>query len=84
LRRRLDAELRALGLRVHPSEAPFVLAALGPGRTAGGLRRALLERHGILLRDAASFGLPNHVRVAARPPEELHRLTVSLKEELRR
>lgn len=78
----LEAGLRALDLRVHPSETTYVLVDLGPRRTGAGLRRALLERHGVLVRDAASFGLPHHVRIAARSPADVDRLLGAIKKEL--
>lgn len=62
--------LERLGLRCVPSRAGFWLVEVGSGRQA---RDALLRR-GILIRDAASFGLPNYVRIAARPLDECERL----------
>jgi histidinol-phosphate aminotransferase len=80
-RDRTTAQLRALGLAPLPSAAPFVLVPV-PGATA--LRARLLARHGILVRDCASFGLPDHVRIAARPPDDSARLVTALREELLR
>ena len=82
-RARLEAGLRRLDLRVHPSETTYVLADLGPRRTGARLRRVLLERHRVLVRDAASFGLPHHVRIAARSAPDTDRLLVALEKELR-
>jgi len=83
-RTRLCERLSALGLRVYPSGAPYVLAALD-GRTTGAeLRMRLLRNHGILVRDTASFGLPDHVRLAARPAPEVDRLIAALERELPR
>jgi histidinol-phosphate aminotransferase len=59
-----------LGYRVQPSEANFVLVWVGDGRK---FRRTLMA-HGLVVRDAASFGLPEHVRVACRLPEECQHL----------
>ncbi|HEY8476444.1 MAG TPA: hypothetical protein VIN09_06220, partial [Chloroflexota bacterium] len=36
--------------------------------------RAQLLRRGLLVRDCRSFGLPAHVRIAARPLDACHRL----------
>jgi histidinol-phosphate/aromatic aminotransferase/cobyric acid decarboxylase-like protein len=83
-RERLERVVRALGLAVHPSESTYALVALGPGRTGRELRQALLERHRILVRDATSFGLPHHVRIAARPAADTERLGAALKQELAR
>jgi histidinol-phosphate aminotransferase len=53
----------------------FFLAAVGDART---LSARLLEEHAIRVRDCTSFGLPGHVRMAARTPEENNRLWVAL------
>jgi histidinol-phosphate/aromatic aminotransferase/cobyric acid decarboxylase-like protein len=77
--------LRDLGIRPHPSRATYVLADLGSHASDGAhLRRALLARHGILIRDATSFGLPHHVRIAARPAPDQARLIHALGKELTR
>jgi hypothetical protein len=44
----------------------------------------LLTRHRILVRDATSFGLSRHIRVAARSAQEHERLRVALARELHR
>jgi len=74
-----EALVDALGLRTHPSDTIFTLVRVG--RSASELRRRLLARHGVLVRDATSFGLPEHVRLAARPSFE--RLALALRKELR-
>lgn len=80
--RALAAELRALNLRVHPSDTIYVLVDLGPGVAATDLRRRLLARHLVLVRDATNFGLPHHIRVAARPTPERERFVRALRQEL--
>jgi histidinol-phosphate/aromatic aminotransferase/cobyric acid decarboxylase-like protein len=80
-RARLEAELTRLGLRFHPSDTVYSLVDLG-GRAATSFRRRLLERHAISIRDATSFGLPGHVRIAACPQTSLLRLTRALTQEL--
>ena len=45
-----------------------------PGVCAG----ACFGEHGILVRDCASFGLPDHVRLAARPAADRERLLTAL------
>jgi histidinol-phosphate/aromatic aminotransferase/cobyric acid decarboxylase-like protein len=72
------AGLTALGLAALPSVAPYVAFEVAD---AAALRKRLLV-HGIVVRDCASFGLPRHIRVAARPAEERARLMVALEEEL--
>src|SRR5205807_855077 len=66
-RERLVRALAAHGLEAVPSEAPFVLAHAGS--RAEGIVRALAHRR-IAVRWCASFGLPEHLRVAVRPPGE--------------
>jgi histidinol-phosphate aminotransferase len=74
--------LERLGLTCVPSRASFWLVEVGPGepggRGGGALVRDALLRRGILVRDAASFGLPSYIRVAARPLEECERLLGAL------
>jgi histidinol-phosphate aminotransferase len=66
----LTTGFRKLGYPVQPSSANFVLVQVGDAPT---FRRALLP-HGMVLRDCTSFGLPEHVRIACRLPEQCHRL----------
>lgn len=81
LRSHLDATLRDCGLSPFPSSTIFSLVPL-PQAT---LRcRALASDYGILLRDARSFGLENHVRIVARPEPEQQRLAEALHEILGR
>jgi len=69
-RRLLTGGLKHLGFEVEPSMANFVLVHVGDGRR---FRRALLP-HGFVVRDCASFALPDCVRIACRLPEECQRL----------
>jgi histidinol-phosphate aminotransferase len=62
----LAEELRPLGWRVLPSAANFLLVEVGD---AAAITRAL-RAAGIYVRDCTSFGLPRHVRLAARPLAE--------------
>ena len=72
LRADLVAVLDAHGLAPQPSDANWVLCANGAGL------RDKLARHGVLVRDCASFGLPDHVRVAAPDERGLARLEEAL------
>jgi histidinol-phosphate/aromatic aminotransferase/cobyric acid decarboxylase-like protein len=74
-RDRLAAGLRALGLAPLPTATTFCLVPVPDG---GRLRRTLLERHRILVRDCASFGLPGFIRLAARPEPDCARLLAAL------
>jgi histidinol-phosphate aminotransferase len=66
--------LQELGFALVSSAANFFLMHVGAGRE---FRQALLAR-GILVRDAASFGLPAYVRLAPRRPIENERLLAVL------
>ena len=72
-----DADLERPGLEVLPSDTVFLLVRLkSPSAT---LRAALLGQHGILVRDCASFGLPDCVRLCARPAADVDRLIAALR-----
>jgi histidinol-phosphate/aromatic aminotransferase/cobyric acid decarboxylase-like protein len=59
------------GMEVAPTDTHYFVAGVPRGfMNADALRGALLEQHGIKLRDCASFGLPRHVRIAARTTAE--------------
>ncbi|HFQ95843.1 MAG TPA: histidinol-phosphate aminotransferase family protein [Anaerolineae bacterium] len=64
--RALIQALRGAGWRPHPTAAHFFLLPVG---NAASVRTQLLRR-GVVVRDAASFGLPGHIRIAARTPSE--------------
>lgn len=71
-RRELVAVLHSHGWRPEDSDAPWVLVP-----DAAGLRDAL-ARHGVIVRDCASFGLPSHVRIAVPDANGLDRLDDAL------
>src|SRR5579859_2312969 len=66
----LTGGFKELGYSVLPSVANFVLVEVG---SATAFRSALLPQ-GLVVRDATSFGLPGHVRVACRLPADCSRL----------
>jgi len=72
----LVAELSDLGLPPLPSEANFFLVEVGD---ASWFRCELLKRK-ILVRDCASFGLPQYVRIAPHTMPECQRLIAAVKE----
>lgn len=80
-RAQLAAALAALGLAPAPSTTGFLVVRTGD---AADLRQRLLARHRILVRDCASFGLPDHIRVAARIGSDRERLIAALARELGR
>jgi len=71
----LVKELRGLGLSPLPSQTNFFLVKVG---NAAEFRQALLKK-GILVRDCASFGLPDYIRLAARTITECQRLITAIK-----
>jgi histidinol-phosphate aminotransferase len=78
--KKLDAGLKALGLKTIPSICNFVTADMGrPGRE---VFRALLK-HGVIVRPLDAYGLPNHLRISVGLPEQNQRLLASLKQVLR-
>ncbi len=72
----LTTALRQRGYTVIPSAVHFFLVHVGDGARF----RAALRSRGVLVRDCASFGLPEYVRIAARQPEENQRLLAALDE----
>jgi len=59
---------------VVPSDANYVLVEVPEGAAAA---RARLARHGVLVRDCTSFGLPGHIRVAVPDEAGLRRLVAA-------
>jgi histidinol-phosphate aminotransferase len=72
----LLAGLSVMGFKPVPSATPFFLMHVGDGSAF----RLKLLRKGILVRDGASFGLPEYVRLATRRPAENNRLLAALAE----
>ncbi len=68
-------ELKALELQVLPSETHYFLINVGNGKSF----RSKLLQEGVQVRDCASFGLPEYVRLATRLPEENERLLKALR-----
>jgi histidinol-phosphate aminotransferase len=73
-KRFLTDGLSRLGFRVLPSDANYFLVRVG---NAPECRRSLL-RHGILVRDCTSFGLPEYVRIAPRTLPECEKLIAAI------
>jgi histidinol-phosphate/aromatic aminotransferase/cobyric acid decarboxylase-like protein len=72
LRADLVGCLEARGLDPDPSDAPYVLVRRAPGL------RSHLARRGVLVRDTASFGVPDGVRIAVPDRLGLERLDRAL------
>ena len=79
--KRLREALKEMGLTAEPTDCNFMLASLPAGRACD-LKEWLVEKHGILIRDASNFeGLgEGHFRIAAQSPEENDSLINALKE----
>ncbi|HLQ33151.1 MAG TPA: aminotransferase class I/II-fold pyridoxal phosphate-dependent enzyme, partial [Chloroflexota bacterium] len=73
-REELVAGVRRLGLQPLPTACNFFLV---PVSDAPDVRHKLLAK-GCLVRDCSSFGLPDHVRIAVRSPEDNRRLLLAL------
>lgn len=68
--------LKDLGLSQAPSRTNFLLVATGNGAI---WRQELLKRK-ILVRDCASFGLPEYIRISVRTKAECDKLLEAMKE----
>lgn len=72
----LTKALHQRGYTIIPSAVHFFLMQVGNGARF----RAALRSKGVLVRDCASFGLPEYVRIAARRPEENQCLLTAIDE----
>lgn len=70
------ALLQGLGWTVLPSDTPYFCACPPQGVAVPALCESL-RAQGIKLRDAASFGLPGHVRLGVLPPPAQQALVVA-------
>ena len=68
--------LTALGIRCYPTAANFVLANVGDAAAL----RDRLARQGLFVRDCASFGLPDCIRIGLRPVPDCARLADAIAE----
>ena len=67
-----------MGFPVLPSAANYLLVEVGDGS----MWRERLMRRGIFVRDCASFGLPDCVRIGIRAEPDCHKLVETMKSEL--
>lgn len=79
---KLQNGIMKLGVEVYPSSVPFFLNRLPNRYSAGDLKNFLLERSGILIRDASNFrGLDSSFfRLSTQSEEENNKLIESMKE----
>ena len=66
----LQEGLRACGYAPLPTTVSYFLLPVGDAKSMR--ERLVVER--MFVRDCTSFGLPDHIRIAARPPDENARL----------
>jgi len=71
----LTTELYRSGFTVVPSKANFFLVRVGDAK---GFRSTLMK-HGILVRDCTSFGLPEYIRITPRLMPECQKLIATIK-----
>jgi histidinol-phosphate/aromatic aminotransferase/cobyric acid decarboxylase-like protein len=72
---KLCNDLRATGYVPLPTTANYFLV---PVANPAALRAALLQQR-MVIRDCTSFGLPDHIRIAAQRPDENQRLVAALR-----
>ncbi len=70
----LTTELSRIGFTLVPSSTNFFLVKVTDAKDF----RAALLKHGILVRDCSSLGLPQYVRIAARTLPECQRLVATI------
>ncbi|KAL4439012.1 hypothetical protein ABPG77_006949 [Micractinium sp. CCAP 211/92] len=66
-------------LQPFPSHSNFVLCKVTDGRDARGLKDALAQEHGIMVRHYSTKELNNYVRISVGLPEHTDRLLAALK-----
>ena len=66
--------LSRLGFPILPSDTNYFLVKVGNARKF----RAALLKHGILVRDCTSFGLPEYIRIAPRTMPECQKLIAAI------
>ena len=74
----LVEQLSKMGLRVVPSVANFLLVRVGNGSSF----RSELMNHGVCVRDCASFGLPEYVRIGIRRMSDCQKLVWAIRKAL--
>jgi histidinol-phosphate aminotransferase len=82
-RSRLESALQSRGIRYWPSQANFVLAQIGPTKSAAQTFTEQMHRRGILVRDrSADYACEGCVRFTVGPQEHANRLLTALDEVL--
>ena len=73
----LQETAEKLGIPFVQCSANFILLRVG---RASEIRRLLLTEHGVCVRDCASFGLPEYIRVGVRKMADNRRLATALEQ----
>jgi histidinol-phosphate aminotransferase len=74
----LTDELRALGYRVHPSVANFVLVQFAGGTAAAETADKFLTARGIIARQVGKYGLPDCLRITVGLDHEMRAVVEAL------
>ena len=77
LTERLRQLLEPANLRLEASQTVYGVVRVGD---AGSVAERMLLGHGIAVRDCTSFGMPEYIRVCARPEADLRRLVTAMEE----
>lgn len=80
-REELTRKLETMGLEVNPSNANFVLVKFKSPEAAAGAA-AFLRSQNILVRETASYGLPDRLRITIGAPDDLSKLVEALGQHL--
>lgn len=67
-------------LQPAPSSANFVLCKVTDGRDARGLKDALAQQYGVMIRHYSTAELNNYVRISVGLPEHTDKLLAALRE----
>jgi histidinol-phosphate aminotransferase len=77
----LTQQLAGLGLKVLPSVGNFVLVEFpASGAKTATAANVHLNKHGIIPRAVANYGLPNHIRITIGTEAEMRAVVDALRE----
>lgn len=76
----LSTELAALGCRVYPSQANFIMFEVPSALPDAAFLFEALLRRGFILRPLNGYGLPRHLRVSVGTPEENRLLLAAMRD----
>jgi histidinol-phosphate aminotransferase len=79
----LSKEISALGLKVYPSIANFVLVEFKDGKHSAASANQFLTARGLIVRDVAAYGLPQALRISVGLEEDNRAVVAALKDFLK-